>query len=66
MWLSFRIPSEAEPLPQELKAPVAIADDLLDTTATSSTAPDASKAAVEDSAASEVGEELPSTASFFS
>ncbi|GLB41576.1 putative START domain containing protein [Lyophyllum shimeji] len=56
MGVLSRIPSEAEPLPEELKVPVAIADDLLDPVSTSLTAPDPSNLVVETVAIPETGE----------
>jgi len=58
------MPSESEPLPEELKVPVAIADDLLDLVSTGSTAPDASKPVVETVAISDTSEGTASNVSF--
>ncbi|KAG6909793.1 hypothetical protein DXG01_015286 [Tephrocybe rancida] len=64
MGVLSRIPSESEPLPEELKLPVAIADDLLDYPSTSSTTPDGTQPIVETNAVLEpTGEEAPGNAS---
>ncbi|KAF5379410.1 hypothetical protein D9615_006499 [Tricholomella constricta] len=65
MGVLSRIPSESEPLPEELTVPVAIADDLLDPANTSSTALDASTLVVETTAISDPNEEAPNQACLF-
>ncbi|KAF9465532.1 hypothetical protein BDZ94DRAFT_1281371 [Collybia nuda] len=57
MGVLSRTPSEAEPLPDELRVPVAIADDLLDLTATNQTPPDPSVETVDTSSISEADQQ---------
>lgn len=56
-----RIPSESEPLPEELKVPVGIADELLEPSSTSSTSGDGTRPTEEVKTVSESREETPSS-----
>ncbi|KAG5735141.1 hypothetical protein E4T56_gene20463 [Termitomyces sp. T112] len=57
-----RIPSESEPLPEGLKVPVGIADELLDPASTSSTSGDGSRPTEEAKSVTNSGEETPNNA----
>jgi len=60
----YRMPRDAEPLPDDLKIPVALANDLLDSIATGTTTHDPSLTqSVEDKDISEAGDMAPNTAS---
>jgi hypothetical protein len=54
-----RIPTDVEPLPDEFKAPLAIADNLLDSAIPTSATADSSERTVESDSTSELSEDTP-------
>ncbi|KAG6836502.1 hypothetical protein H0H93_007431 [Arthromyces matolae] len=62
MGVLSRIPSESEPLPEELKLPIGIADELLDIESTSSKTPDDSQPIMELPAVAEDSEKVANNA----
>lgn len=61
-----RIPTDSEPLPDELRTPVAIADDLLAAAITSSATADPSEQTTESDSISESNEDAPHVVSLIS